>query len=450
MNNDELIFSETINKIRNYANKVQNLAVKARLIGRVNSVKGFTVEARNFHAPVSSRCYILSRNNSIIDGEVIGFKENISYIMCFDNVSGIAHGDKVLLKGDIPMVKVGESLKGRILNGKGEVIDGKPPPITTDLFPINGKKNNPLKMNKIEDMLDVGIKSINTMLTIGRGQRIGLFSSSGLGKSVLLSMITKFSKADVVVIALIGERGREINDFIQQSMNEETRKKTIVVCAPANESALLRIGAANISTSIGEYFRNQGKNVLLLFDSITRFAHACREIGLSIGEPSTLRGYTPSVFTKLNELLERGGNASHSNGTMTSIYSVLLEDSYAEDPIAESVKSILDGHIYLSKDLSEEGNYPAIDINKSISRLMSTIVSKENYELSMKFKYHYNLFMKNKDILDFGTYEEGRNSDLDFSIKNIQSFKDFLKQDKDIFVDYQISIHELENILKSK
>ena len=399
-------------RLSNLRNKPNHGLVQS---GRIKRAVGLALEADGIHQPVGSRC-LVQLDNHQVEAEVIGFDENYSYLMSIGQTKGIAPGMRIIPTGRVASVGVGEDLIGRILNGSGQAIDNGPGLYPSEYYPLMSQPLNPLNREVIHEPLDVGVRAINGLLTIGRGQRIGLFAGSGVGKSVLLSMMTRYTKADIVVVGLIGERGREVKEFIEVNLGEEGLKRAVIVAAPADNSPLMRLHGAMVATSIAEYYRDKGLDVLLLMDSLTRFAQAQREIGLSIGEPPATKGYPPSVFSRLPELVERAGNGAEGGGSITAIYTVLTEGDDHNDPIADSARAILDGHIVLSRTLAESGQYPAIDLSASISRVMPSIVSDEQMKQMMYLKKYLSIYEKNKDFILLGAYTKGSDAEIDKSM----------------------------------
>jgi len=326
-------------------------------------------------------------------------------------------------------------------------LDGKGPLQADATTGLEGKYINPLQRHPINESLDVGIRAINSLLTVGRGQRLGLFAGSGVGKSVLLGMMTRFTEADIVVVGLVGERGREVKEFIDQCLGPEGLARAVVVASPADDSPLMRLRSAMLTTSIAEYFRDQGKNVLLLMDSLTRYAQAQRELALAVGEPPATKGYPPSVFAKLPQLVERAGNAAAGQGSITAFYTVLTEGDDQQDPIADAARAILDGHIVLSRRLAESGHYPAIDVEASISRVMPQVVSPEQLQLAQQFRQVYAHYQQSSDLISVGAYSAGSNPDTDFAIQRMPVMRQFLQQGLNEAVDYQQSSADLATIL---
>lgn len=415
--------------------------------GRVSRAIGLTIEARGFQQPLGARCYVHLGKGKKIQAEVVGFDEQACYLMPVEATSGLAPGMCITPTGRLADVAVGEALRGRILDANGHPLDGKPRPYLKHSVPINSLPFNPLQRAAIDRPLDVGIKAINGLLTVGRGQRMGLFAGSGVGKSVLLSMMTRNTTADIVVVGLIGERGREVQEFIEANLGEEGLARAVIVAAPADESALMRLNGALMTTAIAEYYRDQGLHVLLLMDSLTRFAQAQREIGLSIGEPPASKGYPPSVFAKLPKLVERAGNGKPGGGSITAFYTVLTEGDDQQDPIADSARAVLDGHIVLSRELAESGQYPAIDLEASISRVMPAIVEPARLKQTLVLKKYLSLYEKNKDLILLGAYQRGSDPNLDKAIALREGIRNFITQDMHSSVNIAQSYEALDALL---
>jgi flagellum-specific ATP synthase len=386
-------------------------------------------------------------NGEISSCEVVMIHKKSLDIIPHETKFPVQIGNTVTLLQDRQKVEVGPSLLGRVLDGLGNPLDDFPSPNFETTYLLDGVPINPFNRNPITEILDVGIRNINSLLTIGLGQRVGIMAGSGVGKSVLLSMITKSTTADVIVIALIGERGREVASFTKDILNSHSSEKVVMVAVPADRSPLLRIQGAKRATAIAEYFRDQGKNVLLIMDSLTRVAHAQRELGLGLGEQPTSRGYPPSVISLLPNLIERTGTNISATGTITSIYTVLADgDDMNTDPIVDSARAILDGHIVLSREFAQQGVYPAIDVTRSISRLMSDIVDKKDLENAKKLRKLISKYQENKDLIMMGGYAKGQDPDLDMAITSWPSILEFLKQDYNeavSFTEAQKSISEL-------
>ena len=426
-----------------------NTLLQAPIVrGVLTRISGLALEAKGIHCKIGTRCQIISDSDRLIEAEVVGFSSGVTFLMAMGKTHECAPGMEVIPKEELVGLPVGNELIGHVLDGNGSPLDGKTLPDNMQRSTLNQHPINPLSRSMINEPLDVGVRSINSLLTIGRGQRIGLLAPSGVGKSVLLSMMTRYTNADITVIALIGERGREVSEFLHNTLTEESRKNSVVVAAPADYSPLHRVHAAQYATTIAEYFRSQGKHVLLLMDSLTRYAQAHREISLSVGEPPVSKGYPPSVFAKIPELVERAGMNEDGSGSITSFYTVLAENGDLDDPVVDSARSVLDGHITLSRELAEYGHYPAIDIEKSISRIMNNIVSKEHIQISQLFRSVYSKYQENKDVIQLGIYKKGSDEELDAAIMLHDKLINFLSQDVDERSQIDESILSLGKIFK--
>lgn len=414
-------------KFQHYADSVP-AQVLPEISGRLTRMVGLTLEAIGCHSMVGDRCHIHSANGVMIEAEVVGFEDDKTFLMPLTAAEGLKPGALVTPVNAVSEVAVGWGLLGRVLDGTGNVLDDKGVLQAETTIPFNGQVINPLARAPIRQSIDVGIKAINALLTVGVGQRIGLFAGSGVGKSVLLGMMTRFTNADIVVVGLIGERGREVKEFIEDILGEEGLKRAVVVASPADDSPLMRLRASMLTTRIAEYFRDQGKSVLLLMDSLTRYAQAQREIALSVGEPPATKGYPPSVFAKLPQLVERAGNGKVGGGSITAFYTVLTEGDDQQDPIADAARAILDGHIVLSRELAEEGHYPAIDIEASISRVMPHVTTPEHLQDAMRFKQIFARYQQARDLISVGAYVPGSDPQTDFAIDRIDKMKQFLRQ----------------------
>ncbi len=397
--------------------------------GTLVRLVGMRLETRGIMAPLGACCEVRGQMGHSVEAEVVGFNDQTLYLMPFTDPVGIGPGASVRLISPSAQVRLGPSLLGRILDGRGEPLDGKPAPMCEDVLSLHGRPINPMERGPIHQVLDVGVKAINGMLTVGRGQRLGLVAGSGVGKSVLLGMLTRFTEADVVVIGLIGERGREVQAFIEESLGPEGLAKSVLVAAPANVSPVLRLKATHMTHVIAEYFRDQGKNVLMLVDSLTRVAHAQREIGLAIGEPPTAKGYPPSVFALLPNLIERAGVGRHGHGSITAIYTVLAEGDDGNDPIVDIARASLDGQVMLSRKLADAAHYPAIDLNGSISRVMQNLLSPTDLKRANRFRRLWSIYQQNQDLIQVGAYEAGSNPELDAAIRLRPVMEQFLQQD---------------------
>jgi flagellum-specific ATP synthase len=416
--------------------------------GKLTRMVGLTLEAVGCQAAIGDRCLIAGPHGALVDSEVVGFAGERLFLMPIGDVRGLAPNARVIPAGRTGEVAVGDDLLGRVLGGTGRPLDGRPLDATTQRVPLQGRTINPLARSPIEEPLDVGVRSINALLTVGRGQRLGLFAGSGVGKSVLLGMMTCFTTADVTVVGLIGERGREVKEFIERILGPEGMSRAVVVAAPADDTPLMRLHGAALATSIAEYFRDQGKQVLLLMDSLTRYAQAQREIALAIGEPPATRGYPPSVFARLPKLVERAGNGDRGGGSITAFYTVLTEADEEHDPIADAARAILDGHVVLSRPLAEAGHYPAIDIEASISRAMTEITGHAQQQAVRRFRQLYALYRQNQDIISVGAYTGGTDPRLDEAIAMRPRLMSFLSQDMSQRVSLGDSLAELTALLQ--
>lgn len=435
-----------LERLKNYARRLEETP-ELIVEGRLTRMVGLTLEAEGCRASIGSMCLVESRNGKRISAEVVGFAGSRIFLMPTGDTHGLEPGCRVIPLGTNSLARVGHGLLGRVLNGSGEALDQKGLLQTDARVLLSGTPLNPLSRAPIRDPLDVGVKAINSVLSVGRGQRMGLFAGTGVGKSVLLGMMTRFTTADVVVVGLIGERGREVNEFVLKILGEEGMKKAVVVATPADDSPLMRVHGAQLATSIAEYFRDQGAHVLLLMDSLTRYAQACREIALAIDEPPATKGYPPSVFAKLPALVERAGNGDVEGGSITAFYTVLTEGDDANDPVADAARGVLDGHVVLSRELAEAGHFPAIDIEASISRVMPDIVSPEHAQIARELRGLYSTYQQNRDLINIGAYQAGSDSRIDQAIKLNPVIMNFLQQDMNQAVDLETSIRELGNII---
>ena len=400
--------------------------------GTLVRLVGLRLEARGIMAPIGTCCEVIGQTGQRIEAEIVGFSDKTLYLMPFTEPVGIGPGALVRVLPDTGNATLGPELLGRVIDGRGEPLDGLPKPQGQTRLSLHGLPINPMERGPIDRVLDVGVKAINGLLTLGRGQRIGLIAGSGVGKSVLLGMLTRFTKADVVVIGLVGERGREVQAFISESLGKEGLAKSVVVAAPANVSPVLRLKAAHMTHLIAEYFRDQGKDVLMLVDSLTRVAHAQREIGLAIGEPPTAKGYPPSVFALLPNLIERAGVGRHGHGSITAIYTVLAEGDDANDPIVDIARASLDGQVMLSRKLADAAHYPAIDLTGSVSRLSQTLLAPQDMKMANRFRRLWSLYQQNVDLIQVGAYEAGSNPEVDEAILLRPAMETFLRQDMHI------------------
>ncbi|MBI1394797.1 MAG: flagellar protein export ATPase FliI [Betaproteobacteria bacterium] len=418
--------------------------------GRLTRVAGLVMEAVGLKLPVGNTCFVIAPTGQRVEAEVVGFSGEHLYLMPSTDVYGLEPGALVVpvesgavrtprLGVDyIPrrraedrarQVGVGWGLLGRVLDGTGRALDDRGPVVFDRQVPLYSRPINPLERVPIHDVLDVGVRAINGLLTVGRGQRLGLFAGSGVGKSILLGMMARYTEADVVVVGLIGERGREVKEFIENILGPEGRARSVVVAAPADTPPLLRLHGAAYATAVAEHFRAEGRHVLLIMDSLTRYAMAQREISLAIGEPPATKGYTPSVFAKLPQLVERAGNGDEGQGSITAFYTVLAEGDDQQDPIADSARAILDGHVVLSRDLADQGHYPAIDIEASISRAMTEIVGAEDLTRIRRFRQLYSAYRRSRDLINVGAYVRGADPDVDEALRLRDRLFAYLRQD---------------------
>lgn len=435
-----------LNKMRSYSDLVAapDLPVEGRLV----QMTGLTLVAAGTQANIGSRCKIIVSPEREEEAEVVGFSDGNIYLMPIGRIHGLKPGARVVPVPHYPEVGVGNALLGRIIDAMGDPLDDKESPRHERHVELLGPPINPFARMPIDRPMDVGIRAINGLLTIGRGQRIGLFAGSGVGKSVLLGEITKNTEADVVVVGLIGERGREVREFVENILGPESIGKAVVVATPADDPPLMRLHGAWRATAIAEYFRDQGKNVLLLMDSLTRFAQAQRELALAIGEPPVTKGYPPSVFAQLPTLVERAGNGdSKTGGSVTAIYTVLAEGDDQNDPVVDAARAILDGHIVLSRSLAEAGIYPAINIEASISRVMNSIVGEEQIQTAIAFKKMYSSYEQNKDLINVGAYRSGTDPEIDQAMQYFPHLQNYLQQGRGEKSTYQQSLDDLLNLL---
>jgi flagellum-specific ATP synthase len=415
--------------------------------GTLARVVGLTLEARGIMAPVGARCVVDGVNGQKIEAEVVGFHDETLFLMPFNDAVGAAPGAAVRVEGNASVVMLGDALLGRVVDGLCRPLDGKPAPECLDPVGLQGMVLNPMERGPIRDVIDTGVRAINGLLTMGRGQRIGLVAGSGVGKSVLLGMMTRFTNADVVVIGLVGERGREVQEFITESLGPEGLARSVVVAAPANVSAVQRLKAAHLAHVIAEYHRDAGRHVLLLLDSLTRVAHAQREIGLAIGEPPTSKGYPPSVFSLLPNLIERAGVGRGGHGSITAIYTVLAEGDDRSDPIVDIARASLDGQVMLSRALADAAHYPAIDLAGSVSRVAQNLLSRAELQQANRFRRLWTLYQQNADLIQVGAYEAGTNAELDEAIRMRPALEQFLRQDMHIAADYAQTQQALQRLM---
>ena len=397
--------------------------------GALTGVTGLTLEASGCALPLGARCRIETPGVLARGAEVVGFRGGQTFLMPVDGMEGLRPGSRVVPAPESDLVPVGEALLGRVVDALGRPLDGASLPPCSSVTPLHGRSLNPLRRAPVTDPLDVGVRAINALLTVGRGQRLGLFAGSGVGKSVLLGMMTRFTEADVIVVGLIGERGREVADFVHRTLGPTGQHRAVVVAAPADAPPLLRIHGALRATAYAEYFRDAGLRVLLLMDSLTRFAQAHREVSLAIGEPPARMGYTPSVFARLPQLVERAGNSDQGPGSITALYTVLTEGDDPNDPIADAARAILDGHIVLARRIAEQGRYPAIDVEASVSRTMTDVLDRDTLEYARRARGLLGRYRQSADLVAMGAYERGSDPVLDEAIAYHDPLQRFLAQD---------------------
>lgn len=436
------IWCERLQKYQVRAEKHVPLIVE----GKLKRMVGLTLETVGCQAAVGARC-LVSSSEGDIEAEVVGFSGERLYLMPTGDIKGLVPDARVVPGQGMYEARVGDGLLGRVIDAAGNPLDGKGPVECDEYLPLAGKASNPLARWSIDEPLDVGVAAINALLTVGRGQRLGLFAGSGVGKSVLLGMMTRYTEADVIVVGLIGERGREVKDFVDKILGEQGLERSVVVASPADSPPLMRMHGALLATTVAEYFRDKGLNVLLLMDSLTRFAQAQREIALAIGEPPATKGYPPSVFAKLPQLVERAGNNGDKGGSITAFYTVLAEGDDTNDPIVDSARAVLDGHIMLSRAIAEEGHFPAIDIEASVSRVMNDVTTEPHKQAAKRFKKLYSTYQKNHDLISVGAYQRGSDPDIDEAIDFNAALNNFLQQDTGESFSYNESVKELIDLV---
>lgn len=421
----------------------------AQVYGRLTRVNGLLLEAVGCQLGMGDRCHIECRDGRLIEAEVVGFNTETLCLMPIEHTSGLMPGSRVMPLAEQVKIPVGTSLLGRVLDGLGQPLDALGPLKNLQSVPLSNNTTNPLLRKPIREPLDVGIRAINALLPIGRGQRLGLFAGSGVGKSVLLGMMTRFTEADVVVVGLIGERGREVREFIEESLGEEGRKRAVVIAAPADTTPLMRMRAMRLCHHIAAAFRDQGKQVLMLVDSLTRYAQAQREIALSLGEPPATKGYPPSAFAQLPSLVELAGNGQDPVGTLTAFYTVLTEGDDQQDPIADAARAILDGHLVLSRKLAEQGHFPAIDISASVSRLATQVAEQAQLAQGHHFRHLNSRYNEVRELLPLGGYQAGHDPQMDLAVRSYPMMAQFLQQNINQKFDRQQSLEQLSDLIES-
>jgi flagellum-specific ATP synthase len=441
--NRQSVWGERLARYVRRADKVPPLAVE----GHLTRMVGLTLEAVGCQAAVGDYCDVVASDGTSIEAEVVGFSNDRLYLMPTGDPHGLEPYARVVPRQRAGTVRVGPQLLGRIVDGAAQPLDGLGPLDCEDRVRLTGQPINPLGRQPISEPLDVGVRAINSLLTVGRGQRIGLFAGSGVGKSVLLGMMARYTSADVIVVGLIGERGREVKEFVERILGPKDRKRAVVVATPADNPPLMRLHGAWLCTAIAEYFRDRGQSVLLLMDSLTRFAQAQREIGLAIGEAPATKGYPPSVFARLPQLVERTGNGAEGSGSITAFYTVLAEGDDQNDPIADAARAILDGHIVLSRRIAESGHYPAIDVEASVSRAMHEIVSSQHRETARRFRQTLSTYQHHRDLISIGAYQKGSDPRVDAAIAAWPRMQNFLQQDMHQRLDFAASLTSLQKLL---
>ncbi len=427
--------------------QTEHLRHKPTVAGKLTRVVGLTLEAVGCRAPVGSLCMVETLD-AYLEAEVVGFSGDKLFLMPSEQLTGVLPGARVIPMHESHGIPVGMELLGRVIDGVGKPLDGLGEIYCKQTTKLNSERLNPMARKPIKQPLDVGVRSINAVLTVGQGQRMGLFAGSGVGKSVLMGMMTRGTTADVVVVGLIGERGREVKEFIDEILGEEGRQRAVVIAAPADASPLMRLKGCDTTLTIAEYFRDQGLNVLLLMDSLTRYAQAQREIALAIGEPPATKGYPPSVFAKLPRLVERAGNGGEDQGSITAFFTVLTEGDDLQDPIADAARAILDGHIVLSRQLADSGHYPAVDIEKSISRVMPAVTSEGHQQLARQLKALNASYQQNQDLISIGAYQRGADKRIDLAIAMKPHMDQFLQQGMKEVVAYDESLTRMERTMQ--
>ena len=417
-----------------------------RRIGKVSQVVGLTIESLGPDVNLGNTCYIRANKHSEpVLAEVVGFRSSNILLMPLGNMHGIGPGSLVEATNKPITIQVSDELLGRVLNGLGKPMDGKPPIHSGDEFTVGNKPPDPLRRNRIREPLSLGVRTIDGLLTIGKGQRVGIFAGSGVGKSTLMGMIARNTSAEVNVIGLIGERGREVREFIEKDLGEEGLRRSVIVIATSDQPALVRLKAAEVATAIAEYFREEGRDVLLLMDSLTRFAMAQREVGLATGEPPVSRGYTPSVFATMPKLLERAGNSQ--KGSVTGLYTVLVDGDDFTEPVTDTARGILDGHIVLSRKIANRNQYPAIDVLASVSRCMSDIVSSDHKKIANEIKKHMAVYADAEDLVNIGAYVKGNSPDIDAAVEKNPLIRAFLSQATDEKIDFDETLAMMGEIV---
>ena len=433
--------------LERYRTRAHDMEASVQVSGSLVRTVGLVMEARGIHVAIGERCFVESESGRLLSAEVVGFDGGRGLLMPEGHGAELEEGARVLPAGRMMEVAAGPELLGRVIDGSGVPIDGKGQLRCADRVPLFSELVNPMRRALVDMPLDVGVRSINALFSVARGSRLGLFAGSGVGKSVLLGMMARYTSADVVVVGLIGERGREVKEFIERILGENGRQKAVVVAAPANESALGRVHGAYRAAAIAEYFRDRGLHVLLLMDSLTRFAMAQREIGLAVGEIPSTKGYPPSVFGRISSLCERAGNGEDGAGSITALYTVLVEGDDPNDPVGDSARAILDGHLVLSRKLADRGHFPAIDVGASVSRVMTAVVSPEQAAAAQRFKQFHARLEESRDMIAIGGYRPGYDAELDQAMGLRPAMEAFLRQDMMVAVGFAQSATMLSEIV---
>jgi flagellum-specific ATP synthase len=442
-------------RARGWAERMTRQVARAKQLpsppveGSLTRMVGLALEASGCQAAVGDVCDLMNGDGSRVEAEVVGFAGDKLFLMPTSEVHGLAPAARVIPRQRAGSVQVGPGLLGRVIDGNGIPLDGLGPIQSDERVKLLGQTINPLMRHPIDTPLDVGVRSLNSLLTVGRGQRIGLFAGSGVGKSVLLGMMARYTSADVIVVGLIGERGREVKEFVERILGPEGRRRSVVVACPADNPPLIRLHGAWLATSIAEYFRERGLSVLLIMDSLTRFAQAQREIGLAIGEAPATKGYPPSVFARLPALVERAGNGAKNRGSITAFYTVLTEGDDQQDPIADAARAILDGHVVLSRRIAEAGQYPAVDVEASVSRVMHEIIPNEHAELARRFRQTLAIYQQHRDLISIGAYQKGSDPRIDTAIELWPAMQKFLMQPIEQRVTHTEAVNALRQLFAS-
>ncbi|MDR2338088.1 MAG: FliI/YscN family ATPase [Deltaproteobacteria bacterium] len=409
--------------------------LRTSTVGRIKQVTGSIIQAQLVNSNIGEICYICPEGHDVVKAQIVGFNDEDVFLTPFDRLEAIGPKTKIINRGETLSIQVGNNLLGRVVDSLGMPIDDKGKLDCPIKYPVKKNSPNAMKRRRITNQLPVGVKAIDFFLPLGEGQRVGVFSTAGVGKSSLLGIIARNSTAEINVIALVGERGREVLEFLEDNLGEAGLRKSVVVVATSDDTPLRRIMAAYTATTIAEYFRDQGKKVMLLMDSVTRFARALREIALSIGESPARQGFPPSVFSTLPEIFERAGNSA--KGSITALYTVLLSSEIIEDPLGEEVRAILDGHFFLSSKLAQMQHYPALDLLRSVSRVMDKIVTKEHLELAKKLVSHWSVYEENRDLISIGAYKKGSDPEIDAALELRSKLENFLRQDYHIAESFE-------------